>query len=286
MQHSSATISSSDGLTLFTRHWAPDLPTVAHLFLVHGVHEHSGRYAYVASHLMQNGIEVHALDLRGHGQSEGPRAMVGSFAEYSDDVVLALMPVLERAGDAPVFLMGHSMGGLVVSRMVVDHGIGELAGLILSSPALAVDAPAPLRALAPVLARWVPRLRVSGVDLSILSHDPRVERAYREDPLCIKSGVRAALGYEMLKSIEHVRQNVEAFTLPLYAFHGTADELTNPDGSEWIIEHAPSDDKTLKLYEGFYHETLNELGRDTVLTDLTAWILGRSRQLEKGAQDG
>jgi len=279
MQHSSATISSTDGLKLFTRRWTPDRPTVAHLFLVHGVHEHSGRYAYAASHLMQHGVEVHALDLRGHGQSDGPRATVNSFAEYSDDVALALMPVLESAGDVPVFLMGHSMGGLVVSRMVADHGVGELAGVILSSPALAVDAPAPLRALAPVIARWLPRLRVTPLDLSRLSHDPKVERAYREDPLCTKSGVRAALGYEIIRSIEHVRQHVDAFTAPLYAFHGTADELTNPEGSQWIIEHAPSPDKTLKLYEGFYHETLNELGRDTVLTDLTAWILERSRQL-------
>ncbi|GAB5535352.1 MAG: alpha/beta hydrolase [Rubricoccaceae bacterium] len=277
MQHTSATISSTDGLKLFTRHWAPDRPTVAHLFLVHGVHEHSGRYAYVASHLMQHGIEIHALDLRGHGQSEGLRATVGSFAEYSDDVALALMPVLEIAGDVPVFLMGHSMGGLVVSRMVVDHGADGLAGIVLSSPALAVDAPAPLRALAPVLARWLPKLPVGSVDLSVLSHDPRVERAYRDDPLCTKRGLRAALGYEIIQSIEHVRQRVDAFAMPLYAFHGTADALTMPEGSKWIVEHAPSADKTLKLYEGFYHETLNELGRDTVLAHLTAWVLDRSR---------
>ena len=273
MQHTTSTIPSSDGLTLFTRRWSPDTPTVAQLFLVHGVHEHSGRYAYAASHLMQHGIEIHALDLRGHGQSAGPRATVNSFAEYSDDVALALAPLLSDAGDTPVFLMGHSMGGLVVARMVVDHGVRGLTGVILSSPALAIDAPAPLRALAPVLARWLPRLPVGSVDLSVLSHDPRVAPAYREDPLCTKAGVRAALGYEIIRSIEHVRQHVDAFTAPLYAFHGTDDALTNPDGSRWIIEHAPSTDKTLKLYEGFYHETLNELGRDTVLADLTAWIL-------------
>ena len=283
MQHSSATISASDGLQLFTRHWAPDLPTVAHLFLVHGVHEHSGRYAYTASHLMQHGIEVHAMDLRGHGKSEGPRATVSSFAEYSDDVALALAPLLTDAGDVPVFLMGHSMGGLAVSRMVADHGDRGLAGLILSSPALAVDAPAPLRAVAPLLARWLPNLPVSPVNLSRLSHDPRVEQAYREDPLCTTSGLRAALGYEILRSIEHVRQHVAAFTAPLYVFHGTADELTNPDGSRWLVEHAPATDKTLKLYEGFYHETLNEVERDVVLADLTAWILERSRQPEGGA---
>ncbi len=185
MQHTTATISSTDGLELFTRRWAPDAPPVAHVFIVHGVLEHSGRYAYTASHLMQNGIEVHALDLRGHGKSEGPRATINSFAEYSDDVALALAPLLVDSGDVPVFLMGHSMGGLVVSRMVVDHGDRGLAGLILSSPALALDAPAPLRALAPVLARWLPRLPVGNVDLSILSHDPAIVKARREDPLCI-----------------------------------------------------------------------------------------------------
>lgn len=275
MQHTTSTVSSTDGLSLFTRRWTPDGPVVGHLLLVHGVHEHSGRYAYAASHLMQQGIEIHALDLRGHGQSDGPRATVGSFAEYSDDVALVLTSLRSVAGDSPVFLMGHSMGGLVVSRMVVDHGAEGLAGLILSSPALAVDAPKPLRALAPVLARWLPRLPVTSIDLSVLSHDPRVERAYRDDPLCTISGVRAALGYEILRSIEHVRRHAEAFAMPLYVFHGTDDALTSPDGSRWIIEHAPSTDKTLKLYEGFYHETLNELGRDTVLADLSEWIRGR-----------
>lgn len=275
MQHTTATISSSDGLTLFTRRWTPDRPTVAHLFLVHGVHEHSGRYAYAASHLMQHGIEVHAVDLRGHGQSEGPRAEVNSFSEYSDDVALALTPLLADAGDTPVFMMGQSMGGLVIARMVVDHGVRGLAGLILLSPALALDAPAPLQKVAPVLARWLPRLPVGTVDLSKLSRDPRVAVAYREDPLCTLSGVRAALGYQMLTSIQHVREHVDAFTVPMYVVHGTADQLTKPEGSKWLVENAPSPDKTLKLYEGLYHETLNELERDTVLAELTDWILAR-----------
>ncbi|MEO0557706.1 MAG: lysophospholipase [Bacteroidota bacterium] len=278
MQHTTSTISSADGTTLFTRRWTPDVPTIAHLFIVHGVLEHSGRYAYTASHLMQHGIQVHALDLRGHGQSEGPRATVSSFAEYSDDVAMALVPLLAESGDVPVYLMGHSMGGLVAARLTVDHGLRGIAGLILSSPALAVDAPAPLRALAPAIARWLPRVPVSKLDLSLLSHDPAIVRARREDPLCIHSSVRAALGYEIIRSIEHVRLRVDAFTAPLYVFHGTADAVTMPEGSEWIIENAPSDDKTLKLYEGFYHETLNELGRDTVLADLTDWILARVRQ--------
>ena len=275
MQHTSATISSFDGSTLFTRQWTPDVEVVARVFLVHGVHEHSGRYAYVASSLMQRGVEVHAIDLRGHGQSEGERATVGSFAEYSDDVAFALRDVLASA-EVPVFLLGHSMGGLVVSRMIVDHGSDGLAGLVLSSPALAVEAPAPLRALAPLIARWLPRVPVTALDLSRLSRDPRVEAAYREDPLCTKSGVRAHLGHELLRSIEHVRENVDAFTLPMLLFHGTADTLTSPAGSAWMAENAPSDDVTLTLYDGFYHETLNELERDRVIDALSDWILSRA----------
>ena len=275
MQHTSSETSSADGTRLFTRRWAPDRPTVAHVFIVHGVHEHSGRYAYAASALMERGVEVHAVDLRGHGQSGGARASVGSFAEYSDDVALALRPIVEAA-EVPVFLLGHSMGGLVASRLVVDHGAMGLAGLVLSSPALAVAAPPALRAVGAFVARWAPRLPVTRLDLSRLSHDPRVARAYREDPLCTKSGVRAALGHEILTSIAHVRAHVDAFTLPLYVFHGTDDQLTMPDGSRWIAEHAPSTDKTLKLYDGLYHETLNEVERDAVLDDLATWILDRA----------
>ena len=271
MTHATGTRTSPDGLTLFTRRWTPDRPVRGTVVLVHGVHEHSGRYAYLASALMARGFEVRALDLRGHGQSEGPRGQVEAFDDYLRDLRPVLEDTLEEA-DTPVFLMGHSMGGLVVAATVVERGTDGLAGVILSSPALRVDSPAPLRALAPWIARWFPDLPVTRLDLGRLSRDPTVERAYREDPLTSTQGVRARLGLEILRATERVQMHPEAFDVPLYLFHGTADRLTDPEGSRWLAEHAASEDVTLTLYDGYLHETLNEPERDEVIDALADWI--------------
>ena len=279
MTHETGTLRTADGLDLFTRRWTPDQGTAAAVALVHGVHEHSGRYAYVASALMRRGIAVWALDLRGHGRSPGPRGQVAaSFDEYVGDVERFLEHV--EADGAPLFLMGHSMGGLVAAATVVDRGTAGLAGVVLSSPALAVEAPALLRRLAPLVARWLPDAPATRLDLSRLSRDPVVARAYREDPLTTKGGVRARLGWEILRTAERVRQRAEAFDVPLYLFHGTADRITSPDGTRWLAEHAATRDVTLRLYEGYYHETLNEPERDDVIRDLADWLLARAEGTE------
>jgi alpha-beta hydrolase superfamily lysophospholipase len=277
MTHETGTLRTADGLDLFTRRWTPDRGAVAVVALVHGVHEHSGRYAYLASALMRRGIAVHALDLRGHGQSPGERGQVeASFDEYVGDVARFLDETRAAAEGAPLFLMGHSMGGLVAAAVLVDRGTDGLAGVVLSSPALAVDAPALLRRAAPVVARFFPDAPVTRLDLSGLSRDPVVARAYREDPLTLNQGVRARLGHEIVRTAERVRQRSDAFDVPLYLFHGTADRLTSPEGTRWLAAHAASDDVTLRLYEGLYHETLNEPERDDVIGALADWLADRA----------
>ncbi|MDT0633260.1 alpha/beta hydrolase [Rubrivirga sp. S365] len=273
MTHETDTLQTFDGLSLFTRRWVPDWrPTRLVVALVHGLHEHSGRYAYLASALMVRGIAVQAVDLRGHGQSPGERGQVEtSFDEYTRDVEALLGGAAETAGGLPVVLMGHSMGGLAAARTVQERGADRLAGLVLSSPALSVAAPPVLRAVAPYVARWFPNAPATRVDLSKLSHDPTVERKYREDPLTIVRGVRARLGNAIVQATERVRERPEAFGLPLYLFHGTADVITDPAGTEWLAEHAPGD-VTLRLYDGLYHETLHEDERDRVIADLVAWL--------------
>ena len=276
MTHETGTLQTSDGLALFSRRWVPDWrPTRLAVALVHGVHEHSGRYAPLATSLMAEGVAVYAVDLRGHGRSPGERGQVeASFDEYLRDAEALVDAAAEAAGDLPLVLMGHSMGGLVAARTVQERGADGLAGLVLSSPALAVSAPPLLARLAPYVARWFPNAPATRVDLSKLSHDPTVERTYREDPLTLVQGVRARLGYEVVRATERVRERPEAFDLPLYLFHGTADTITDPAGTEWLAEHAPGD-VTLRLYDGLYHETLNEDARDRVVADLAAWLEAR-----------
>lgn len=285
MTHETGTLRTDDGLDLFLRRWTPDRQTIAALALLHGVHEHSGRYAYVASALMRRGIAVHAIDLRGHGQSPGPRGQVDQFDDYVGDAALLLDSVVQSEGDVPVFLMGHSMGGLVAAASVIDRGTDELAGLVLSSPALQFpdDTPALLKKLAPVVARYAPNLPVKRLDLRQLSRDPVVVRNYREDPLTTVQGVRARLAAEMLQAAERIRHRPEAFRLPLYLFHGTADGFTDPAGTQWLADHAPSDDVTLRLYDGLYHETLNEPERDRVIGDLADWLIARTEAARASA---
>ncbi len=272
MIHETGPFLAPDGTRLFTRRWAPETAApVLTLALVHGVHEHSGRYAYVASALLARGVETVALDLRGHGQSGGPRHAVDRFDAYVDDLA-AWLPTV-RPADRPLVLMGHSMGGLIVARYVSEHGTEGLAGVVLSSPALAVDAPAPLRAIAPLLGRWMPDLPASRLDLGQLSRDPRVGRAYAEDPLCTTRGVRARLGAELLAAQVGVRP--ERFRVPLYLFHGADDQITSSTGTRTLAAAVPT--ATLKLYDGLRHETLSEPERDAVIADLGDWLLALAR---------
>ncbi len=275
MLHETGDLIAADGTRLFSRRWTPETTApVATIALVHGVHEHSGRYAYVAAALLARGIEVVAVDLRGHGQSDGERAMVDAFDDYLGDVDALVAHARKVAGDRPLFLMGHSMGGLVVARWITERGADGLAGVILSSPALALDTPRPLRALAPLLGRWLPRAPAGRLNLSVLSRNPTVARAYVDDPLCAQHGVRARLGAELLAATARVRP--ERFTVPLYLFHGTADRLTSPGGTKELAATAATDEVTLTLYDGFYHETLNEPERDTVIGALADWLLART----------
>jgi alpha-beta hydrolase superfamily lysophospholipase len=273
MTHTTGTLAAADGTALFTRRWTPDRGATGSVVLVHGVHEHSGRHATAAAALMARGVDVFAYDHRGHGQSGGPRADVQAFDDYVADLDVVLADVRAESGDRPVVLMGHSMGGLVAAAYVVAHGAGGLAGLVLSSPALhTFPVPRLLERAAPHVARWLPLRPITRLDLSKLSHDPAVERAYREDELNTVSGLRARLAYQLLLGSRRVQAHPEAFTLPLYLMHGTGDRITPHGGSQWLADHAPSPDVTLRLYDGLYHELMKEPERDAILADLADWV--------------
>lgn len=273
MNHSTGTLTAADGTALFTRRWTPDRGAKGSVVLVHGVHEHSGRHAYAAATLMARGLEVFSYDHRGHGRSGGARADVQAFDAYVADLDVVLAEVHRETGGRPVVLMGHSMGGLVAAAYVVEKGADGLAGLVLSSPALhTFPVPRLLERAAPHVARWLPLRPISRLDLSRLSHDPAVEREYREDALNTISGLRARLAYHLLLGSRRVQAHPEAFTLPLYLMHGTGDTITPHGGSEWLAEHAPSPDVTLRLYDGLYHELMKEPERDAILRDLADWV--------------
>ncbi|CAB3800955.1 alpha/beta hydrolase [Pararobbsia alpina] len=277
----SSTIRTRDGVELALHHWPVEgegrpRATIA---LVHGLAEHAGRYAALAQRLNAAGIELFAIDLRGHGQSPGARAWVDRFDQYLLDAE-ALLGVAAR-GKSPLFLMGHSMGGtisaLYAAERLADDG-PSMAGLILSSAALVPgrDVPSWLIALSRIISRVLPRLPTMEVDATWLSRDPGAVEANRADPLVYHGGIPARTGAGLLDAMTRIERGRANLRMPVLVYHGTADKLTEPDGSREFSKHVGSTDRTLVLYEGSYHETMNDLDQERVIDTLIDWILARS----------
>lgn len=274
MHTSEGTFSAPGGPQLLERAWLPAGAPRAAIVLVHGYAEHSGRYAYAGAALARRGYAVHALDLRGHGRSDGDRAYVRSFAEYMVDVRAFLARVNGRADGRPVFLLGHSMGATIVAlTLAVDHP--SLRGALLSGAAIS-RAPRIVRVIIALLGRIAPRLPLIRLKASDVSRDPAVVEKYDNDPLVHRGRIRAGLAAAMSRAVQRIERDAPSITLPLLIMHGAVDALANPAGSIALHERAGSTDKTLKLYEGLAHEILNEPEKDQVIADIAAWLDARS----------
>jgi alpha-beta hydrolase superfamily lysophospholipase len=268
-----------DGLELPLYRWRAAGLRCATVALVHGLAEHAGRYAPLAQALNANGIELIAIDLRGHGDAPGRRAWTERFDEYLLDAD-ALITEANR-NDGPLFLMGHSMGGAIAALYAIEKQAAQrrhLNGLILSSPALAPgrDVPRWMLALSQKISLAWPTFPAMKIDAALLSRDPSVVDANRNDPLVHHGAIPARTGAELLLAMQRIEQGRAGLRTPLLIWHGTADKLTEPNGSRDFGAHAGSPDKTLTLYEGSYHETMNDLDRERVIDALVAWILKRS----------
>ncbi len=269
--------SAADGMKLFTRHWWPEDETKAHLAVIHGYGEHGGRYAPFASWMTAHGYAVHICDLRGHGKSPGRRGHVDRWSDFFGDAEALIAEVDARAGEgAPVFLLGHSMGGLIVLGYALDHPRTGLRGVIASGPALAhgQGVPAILYLVARLLSAVAPRLQIdSRLDAGALSRDEAVVRAYVEDPLVHSLGT-PRLSTEMEREMKRLFSLADRWPadLPLLILHGGDDRLAPPEASAAFFERVAARDKTRHEYPGFYHEVFNEIGRERVLQDVTDWL--------------
>ena len=272
-------ITTRDGLALPVYRWRAAGLRCATVALVHGLAEHAQRYATLAQTLNANGIELVAVDLRGHGNAPGRRAWIERFDDYLLDAQ-ALVAEAAR-NDGPLFLMGHSMGGAIAALYAVERlpeSRVPLAGLLLSSAALAPgrDVPRWMLALSQKISRVWPRFPAMKIDAALLSREQRVVDANRSDPLVHHGAIPARTGAELLLAMQRIEQGRARLRTPLLIWHGTADKLTEPEGSRDFGAHAGSSDKTLTFYDGSYHETMNDLDRERVIDALTAWILKRS----------
>jgi alpha-beta hydrolase superfamily lysophospholipase len=267
-------IESSKGLRIFVRSWMPASTPRAVVVVCHGVNSHSGQYLWVGEQLAGAGYATFALDLRGRGQSEGERFYVEDIADYVSDVANTITLAKSRNPGLPVFLLGHSAGGVTSAAYVLDNQ-SELAGFICESFAFQVPAPGFALSAIKGIRHIAPRLPVLKLKNEDFSRDPKVVAALNSDPLTAGEIQPAMTVAALVRADERLREEFPTITIPLLIMHGTDDKATVCRGSEFFYQTAASQDKTLKLYEGHYHDLLADLGKEQVMADVQAWINGR-----------
>ena len=267
-------VTAPDGLALSTRQWLPRDPRAVLLF-VHGLGEHSGRYDHVARRFAARGFACYALDTRGHGRSPGLRVHIDRFEEFVGDVATMRTRLREAHPRLPLFLVGHSQGGLIVLHAALTMPQG-LAGVVVSSPFLGIhpaSRPSALvAAAARVLSRLAPRLRLdNGVDPRYLSRDAQVVKAYVNDPL-VSRRVSARWFTEILAAQEVALANAPRLAVPALVMQSGADRLVDGAATRSWASAAPAALVEFVEWEGLYHEMFNEPEKETVFARTERWL--------------
>jgi alpha-beta hydrolase superfamily lysophospholipase len=276
MTHHEGALTTSAGTSLYYQSWMQDENPKAALLIVHGLAEHSGRYEHFADFFVDRGYTVFALDYLGHGKSDGDRCHIGQFSDYTDCIALLLNRVREECPGAPLFLVGHSMGGLVATRFLIDHQ-DEFAGSVLSGAAVqaAIEPSAIQRLAVKFFSKVLPKLRVLQLDASEVSRDPAVVDRYRKDPLVFSGKVTARLAEQLFSTMTWIKDKLGDIELPMLILHGSADGLTSPEGSRMLHDNISSGIKKLIIYDGLYHEVYNEPEQEAVMQDVEDWLAPR-----------
>ncbi|MDZ7725638.1 MAG: alpha/beta hydrolase [candidate division KSB1 bacterium] len=270
-----AFMNNSRGHHLHYRQWVPDTVKAGILF-AHGIGEHSGRYDQVARYFCERDIAFHALDHQGHGQSEGKRGHIPDFKNYVKDLEAFREQVQPILGSAPLFLMGHSMGGLIAFRYLIEHQ-ELIAGAVFSAPSLKIkmQIPAWKNMMALALARVVPSLTVkNGINADLLTHDEMIVDLYRSDPL-VHPFISLSLYFDMINTGEYCLQQAHRIRRPVLFMFGGNDEITDMDASRKAFNQINTTDKQFHVLDGEYHEILNELNKTDIFATIFNWIEDR-----------
>ena len=278
MEHVESRFTGCKGLNLYYQCWLPQADPKAILLVVHGWAEHSGRYINLVNHFVPKGYAIFALDQRGHGKSEGVRGYVERFSDYLDDLKTFIQIVKNEYADKYIFLVGHSMGATVATAYTATGtNQQDLAGLILSGVGIkpGQSLSSALIPLARLMSILTPKMGVMVLEASAICQDQVVVDAYINDPLVYRGKITCRFGAEVLATVRKLPSEIPQINLPILIMHGTADRLCNPEGSQVLYDTVGSNDRTLKLYDGFYHEVFNEPGHKQVLADTEEWIAAR-----------
>ena len=261
--------------------WKAAAPARGVVVVVHGLRDHSVRYDALAEALVKQGFVVFAQDMRGHGRSGGDRQRLDSMDELVADVHLEVTEAKKRNPGLPLFVFGHSLGGLISTTYAVKHG-DELAGLVLSGPALKLlpGVSGGDKAGARLFSTLIPGLKVQALDDTTFVREAAAKKALADDALVDHANLPARSAAMALDAIDFIQAHLAEVKVPFLVMHGTADTATNPEGSVELHQKAASTDKTLKTWEGVSHDLLHEPERQQVIELVTSWVVAR---LPKGS---
>lgn len=272
--HREARFTGAEKTSLFEQSWVPaNGKSKAIVIVVHGLKDHSDRYADFARKLNQNGFSVYAYDHRGHGDSEGRRVWVDSFDQYLADLETFYDEVKKNETGKPIYIFGHSMGGAITTLFALKN-TRPVAGVILSAPALKVgeDINGFLIGTTKVLGSIFPTMAVLQLNDESFSRDPKVVEDVKTDPLVYHGKGPARTAKELLKAIATIQEQLPQMNTPFITLHGDKDVLTNPEGSKELFQKAKTADKMIKIYPGLFHDLLHEPEKEQVANDIVAWL--------------
>jgi acylglycerol lipase len=271
MNNSEEQVESVGGLKIFVRSWLPEGKPRALVVIVPGFNSHGGQYVDVATQLAARGLAVYTLDLRGRGRSDGERFYVESFADYVADVHTVVTLAKSRQPGLKTFLLGHSAGGVVSCGYTLEHQ-SELAGLVCESFAFQVPAPDFALAVIKGISHLAPHAHVLRLKNEDFSRDPAQVAALNADPLIAHETQPTKTVAEMVRADERLKRDFPLIKLPVFILHGSLDKATKPSGSQLFYEKVGSTDKTLKIYDGYFHDLLHDVGKEVVMADVQAWL--------------
>ena len=273
MDHTDGYFRNQQNQSIYYQFWMPNSTPKAALLVVHGLNEHSGRYLHFADYFTAKGYAVYSYDHIGHGKSEGTRSFVKKFSYFIDDLVAYIKMIDGWVDGIPIFPVGHSLGGLITTNMLIDHQ-NLVSGAVLSGSVVLVPGYVSkfTITIGKIISVILPKMGLLEIDKQSLSQDPEVVQAYLDDPLVYNGKITVRVSSEMNQAVERFKFEGGKITLPVLILHGSEDRIVDPTCSEYLHEKVSSSDKQLTIYKGYFHEIYNEPEKQSVYDDVLTWL--------------